>query len=366
MSRPFKRIAIVGVGLIGGSLAAAFKRKQVDLELAGVSSPRNIAAALSAGLLDRGYPREELPEALKGADLVVLCTPIDTILQLLPQVAAHAEQNAVVTDVGSTKSRIVKRAAELFGNGPFFVGGHPMAGSEKRGIEAADPFLFENATWVLTPADGVRTKQTAALSDLLREVGAQVLLMDPNLHDEIAAAVSHLPQLLAVALMNFAGRRNQENPFYLRLAAGGFRDMTRIASSPYEIWSDILKTNSKNIVNAIDGFIETLTNVRELVGADALQAEFELAARNRLSIPKDTRGFLRPHFDISVVVEDKPGVIAAISGDLAAAGINIKDIEVLKVREGEGGTLRLAFETEEDRANALQVLSRAGFEARPR
>jgi prephenate dehydrogenase len=363
---PFRNITIVGVGLIGGSLAAAMRRKELPVEITGVSSKRTIAKAISGGLIDRGFPHEELAAGVAEADLVFLCSPIDAIVNLLPKVAAAVPESALVTDVGSTKEHIVEIAAGHFGRGPYFVGGHPMAGSEKQGVEAADPFLFENATWVLTPTGEVPQQKLMGLNNLLQVLGAQVLLLDPQLHDQIAATVSHLPQLIAVALMNYAGRRNETNPFYLRLAAGGFRDMTRIASSPYDMWRDILQTNKENISRSIAEFLEVLESLRQQMAAGEIRELFDQAARTRLSIPKDTRGFLRPHFDISVVVEDRPGIIAAISTALAEAEINIKDIEVLKVREGEGGTLRLAFESDSDRERAIAILAGKGFKAQPR
>ncbi len=365
-SLPFRKVTIVGVGLIGGSLAAAIRRKKLPLEISGVSRAQTIAKAVSNGLIDRGFRHEQLAEGVARADLIFLCTPIDVILDLLPRVAEAAPSSALVTDVGSTKERIVEAAAGRYDQGPYFIGAHPMAGSEKQGVDAADPFLFENATWVLTPEGNEPPELRQGLIELIQALGAQVLLMDAAVHDQIAAVVSHLPQLMAVALMNYAGSLNRENPFYLRLAAGGFRDMTRIASSPFDMWRDILNTNPDNIARAVNDFADVLRELGRDPSGGHLREAFGFAARTRLSIPRDTRGFLRPHFDVFVVVEDRPGVIAAISTALAEERINIKDIEVLKVREGEGGSLRLAFESESDRRRAIAVLGKVGFEARPR
>jgi len=153
---------------------------------------------------------------------------------------------------------------------------------------------------------------------------------------------------------------------YLPLAAGGFRDMTRIASSPFGMWDDIFQTNGDKVREMVDSFIEQLKKVRGRIGTRALGEDFEAANIARASIPKDSKGFLHPLFDILVVVEDKPGVIAQISTELARNSINIKDIEVLKVREGEGGTLRLAFEREREAAEAIDLLGKLGYHARPR
>ena len=182
--------------------------------------------------------------------------------------------------------------------------------------------------------------------------------------DEIAAVVSHLPQILAVTLMNYLAHLNEKDAAYLNLAAGGFRDMTRVASSPFDIWRDIIATNKANIRSAIDNFMAELARMRALLDSGELEEMFSDAATSRLSIPKDMRGFIRPQFDLFVVVEDKPGIIARISTALADKKINIKDIEVVKVREGDAGTIRLAFENADDRAAAAALLTLGGFETR--
>lgn len=237
-----------------------------------------------------------------------------------------------------------------------------MAGSEKTGLDHIDPFLFENAIYVLTnhSASDDLVKKYVGIIEI---IGASVLFLTPAEHDEIAAVVSHLPQMLAVTLMNYAAKRNNNNPAYLKLAAGGFRDMTRIASSPFDVWADICKTNAENIEFAIEQLMTDLSASKNLLTENRqLQSFFETAARNRLSIPKDSRGFLRPQFDISVIIEDKPGMIASIAAILADEEINIKDIEILKMREGDAGTMRLAFQNETDREAALKLLAQKSFE----
>ncbi|KAA3656648.1 MAG: prephenate dehydrogenase/arogenate dehydrogenase family protein, partial [Chloroflexi bacterium] len=181
-------------------------------------------------------------------------------------------------------------------------------------------------------------------------------------HDQIAAVVSHIPQIMAVTMMNYAAKLNHDNPAYLKLGAGGFRDMTRIASSPFTIWKEILQTNYQNISFGLEQLIQELQKMKDLLSEPKMEQLFDEAAKNRLSIPKDSRGFLRPNFDIFVVVEDKAGVIAEIANILSAENINIKDIEVVKVREGNAGTMRLSLETERDRENAILLLNKNGFE----
>ncbi len=362
MAVSFEKAVIIGLGLIGGSLAAAFKRKGVLENIIGVDSESVIRKAKEKKLINKGFEKHKLQEAVKDADLIILATPINQILKHLTLLPQFVKPGALITDVGSTKRAIVETAGEHLPSNVYFLGGHPMAGSEKTGLDHIDPFLFENAIYVLT--------NHSASDDLVKKyvriieiIGASVLFLTPAEHDEIAAVVSHLPQMLAVTLMNYAAKMNKDNPAYLKLAAGGFRDMTRVASSPFDIWADICKTNTRNIELAFQQLnIELSANKNLLSNNRQLETLFETAARNRLSIPTDSRGFLRPHFDISIVIEDKPGMIASIATTLADEEINIKDIEILKIREGDAGTMRLAFENEKDREAALSLLAQNNFD----
>jgi prephenate dehydrogenase len=360
---PFRTVAIIGVGVIGGSLGLSIKRKFPTVRVTGVSSRKTLDEALSIRAIDAGFERDRLSEGVAGADLIFLCAPISVIMELLPVIASAAPEGSVVTDVGSTKTAIMDRASACFGNGRYFVGGHPMAGNEGRGVAWADALLFENAVWVLTPSTSVPSERFNGLAGLIQTLGAHVLVLDPALHDRIAATVSHLPQMLAVTLMNLVANQDEPEP-YLKLAAGGFRDMTRIASSPYAIWKDIFSTNRDLVSRLLDDFIAELELNRDRLAREELEDQFARSGRNRLAIPKDTKGFLRAHYDLSVPVEDRPGVIAAIAVALAGEKINIKDIEIVKVREGDAGTLRLSFESESERSRALTVLE--GIDLRPR
>jgi prephenate dehydrogenase len=359
----FKRIAIIGLGLIGGSLGLAIKRKQPGVHITGISSEPVLDDAMAAGAIDQSVPKSRLPEGVSEADLVIMCHPIEEIIQRLPEVSESVRAGALVTDAGSTKNRIVETAKSCFHQDRFFIGGHPMAGSESRGIQAADALLFQNAVYVLTPLEDTPDGLLQRLISLVESIGAKAVVLEPQLHDKIAAAVSHLPQLLAVTLVNLISKP-EKSPLFLSLAAGGFRDMTRIASSPYEIWEDILKTNTQAIKECIDEFRTDLGIIGDELTSEILHAEFSHANTQRLSIPRDTKGFIRSHYDLLVRVEDKPGMIAAISRKLADSGINIKDIEVLKVREGDSGTIRLSFETLENRKQAQAELKEIGFESR--
>lgn len=357
----FKKISIIGTGLIGASLALAFRRKGIGEELIGIDLPGVVNKAVAQKIIDKGYEPTEIQKGVQDADLIVLATNINQITQYLKPVMAAAKKNAIITDVGSSKERIVFEAEQEIHNSVYFIGGHPMAGSEKNGLEAADPFLFENCFYILSPVANTPSEITNRLIEVLELIGAKVLILDAAVHDKIAAAVSHLPQVLAVCLVNFIKKFNQQQPQYFKLAAGGFRDMTRIASSPFSMWQDICETNTENIVHIIDDFIFELNQFKDSFSQPKLKEQFEKAATARLSIPKDTKGFIHPNFDITVIVEDEPGVIAKIAVTLADKNINIRDIEILKVRLLEGGTMRLSLESEKERDAAIALLKKKGF-----
>jgi prephenate dehydrogenase len=364
---PYSSLTIVGLGLIGGSLALALRSAGFTGKITGVSRPASLEQAARLGAITGGEPYERLAEAAADADLVVLSSPIETILKHLEQLGAAGERllpGTVITDVGSTKRVILEAARKRLPSHVTFIGGHPMAGSEARGIGAADPFLFQNAYYVLTPAPAVPAGETERLGSFLGRLGARVIVLDAAAHDRIAATISHLPQALAVSLVRFLESLGPNRDDGVHLAAGGFRDMTRIASSPYGVWRDIVATNHDLIREILDNF---LRHTRSTIGSledDVLEENFEKAALTRGEIPRDTKGFLSRLWNVLVVVEDRPGMIASIATPLADSGINIKDIEVLKVREGEGGSLRLAFASRELAQGAVDMLRARGFEAR--
>ncbi|MGY4706922.1 prephenate dehydrogenase/arogenate dehydrogenase family protein [Candidatus Bipolaricaulota sp. J31] len=346
----------MGLGLMGGSLALATRYALPEVEVVGVDFPE-VLELVQGKAVHRAYPPAELPAAVADAEVVFLATPIRTILELIPRVSRHMRAGAVLTDLGSTKAEICRVAREHVPPGVRFVGGHPLTGAEGRGFRAADPFLFQNAVYVLTPFPG--TEQAASrLKGFLRALGAIVVEMDPEVHDEVAAYVSHLPQLVAVALVNLVGRREG----FLEFAAGGFRDLTRVASSPYGIWTDILATNVDKVSAALEEFLSELSRLKRNLGR-GLEEEFVRANRLRAAIPRRAKGFLGDLPRIRVRLPDRPGALAAVAGALGEAGINIKDVELLRVREDIGGTFQIYLGTREDAERAARILSRMGYEA---
>ncbi len=365
---PFRdaAIAIVGVGLIGGSLGLAFKRLGIGREIIGISRAETLQEARALNVIDSGYEYDEMDNGVKRSDLVFLCSPIVRILEQLPAVVQAASPGCIITDVGSTKGAIVACAERVAREDVHFVGGHPMAGSEKSGVGAADPFLFENALYVLAPASGVPDKTVDALAALVQCLGARSMRMDAETHDRVAATVSHLPQMMATTLVGLVGRLNEADGLPLQMAAGGFRDLTRIASSPFAMWRDICQTNAGPIREMIDAYLYALAAMREKVDREALSEDFDYANRIRGEIPRDSKGFLHPLHEILLVAEDKPGIIADVASRLSTEGINIEDIEVLKVREGEGGTIRMGFGQQEEAERSVDILRDAGYQVRLR
>ena len=362
-----QKVAVIGIGLIGGSLCLAIKKFRPDVTIVGFDRPGVLDEALKRRAIDE--PATSLEDAVGDADVVILALPIGRILRFISDIAPHLKKGALVTDVGSVKYPVVQHAIETLPEEIMFVGGHPMAGSDKSGLQHADPFLFENATYVLCPSLPVDPEEFArehnAFVDLLEAIGARIIILEAERHDRIAAAVSHLPQLLAVALTNFVGRLHDTDDAFLRLAAGGFRDMTRIAGSRFDIWHDILAANEGPILDMLAGFATELQKTRNKVfdsDLKRLRADFLQARSSRNLIPKHSKGFLHPLADVYVYAEDKPGFLFRLTKTLHEAEINIKDLELLKIREGLEGAFRIGFENDADADSAMQALKQAGYE----
>ena len=236
----FKKVAIIGTGLIGGSLAQAIKKNRLADEIVGVSRhKRSLALAKQHKAIDRGSQSLEI---IKGADLVVFATPVDVILKVAPKARQFIDDKAIVSDVGSTKELIVKNLEKIF---PRFVGSHPLAGSEKRSIANANPSLFKDSLCILTPTRNTDTRALKRIALLWKQVGAKTSIIDPAVHDTILAFVSHLPHVAAFSLIDAVPSQ------YLQFSATGLKDTTRIAASDSEIWTEIFLSNRQNILKAI-------------------------------------------------------------------------------------------------------------------
>lgn len=369
-----RRVAIVGLGLLGGSIALALKERSAGAgaregqwHVTGIAREKEtVQQALAMGALDDGTTNMKLGVA--EADVVVIATPVGTIPSLVAQIASALKPGAVVTDVGSTKAGLIRVIPSLLPSHAQYVGGHPMAGSERTGLDAADAYLLENAMYVITPLVPNQPGLEQVLQ-LVEAVGAQPIIMDGQRHDRMVAAVSHLPHMVAAALVKAVGRVAADDSTVLALAAGGFRDTTRVASGDPEMWRDIFISNREQVLDMLDRFDDVLTSLRKATvmgDGDDLIAALSQARDIREQLPRHRQGILRPMCEIVVQLADKPGGISAVTGCIAEKHVNIKDIEVLRVREGEAGTLRLAFEDEGAMETALSALEAIGFVARKR
>jgi len=282
----FKKITIIGVGLIGGSLGLALKEKKPNFKIVGIDKQEIIEKAITRGAIDEGTVN--LEEGIKEADIVIVATPVKTILNILTQINPFLKKGCLVTDTGSTKQQIVQKANKVLSEDVFFIGGHPMAGSEECSIESAELHLFHNKTYILTPTHKSNLVALDKIFLLTKMIGAKKLILDPLEHDRIVSAVSHLPQIMAVSLINVIGelalRENNNN--YFKAIGEGFKDMTRIASSPYKMWEDICDTNQENILEMIQEFRNYLGIIEEKLKDDpnSLKEEFQKASKLRESL----------------------------------------------------------------------------------
>jgi prephenate dehydrogenase len=329
-----RRALVVGVGLIGGSIGAALRRsgwhvvgRDVDRE--------GVQRAVELGVIDEVAPADGAVDA----ELTFVATPVGAIAAEVRRALSDTE--GLVTDAGSVKAPLLELMSD-----PRYVGGHPMAGSEQEGVAGARADLFEGRTWVLTPVAGTDDDAFAAIRSVVSGFGAEVVSLPPERHDSMVAVVSHVPHLTAASLMGLADERASEHRGLLRLAAGGFRDMTRIAAGHPGIWPDICAENRSAIVDELDRLVATLAQVRDLVAdgdRDGLVAVLERARGARLALPAR---FARAEdlVEIRVPVPDQKGALAGITTLATELDVSIADIEIAHSVEGDEGVLILLVE----------------------
>jgi prephenate dehydrogenase len=332
-------VALLGTGLIGGSVGMALRG--LGAEVRGFDrDPDRVTRARALGAIDVVAPT--VVDAVRGADLTVVAVPVGYVADVVVE-ALDAGAN-LVTDVGSVKAPVVEavEAARPHTAGRY-VGGHPMAGSEQEGLAGASAEMFQGATWVLTPTARTDPHAFAEVRGWVSDLGAEALSVAPAVHDTIVAVVSHVPQLTASTLMNVADAASDEHAVLLRLAAGGFRDMTRIASGHPAIWPDICLANRDAIVHALDDLLDELTRVRAVVAGAERDSLLELlesarSARRNLpvGIPVD-----ETLVELRIPVPDREGVIAEVTTLAANLGVNIRDFEIAHSLEGRAGVLVL-------------------------
>jgi prephenate dehydrogenase len=352
------KIAIFGVGLMGGSLALCFKGKP-NVQVVGHSNnPLSVEKYMKRNAVD--HATISIKEAAEGADFIFLCVPVGQLESYLKHLQKlNLKPGCIVTDVGSTKASIVSYAEQIDLQNAYFIGGHPMTGSERSGVEAASAHLYENAFYVLTPADDIPAEVYQRLVDLLSLTKANIVRLDAKSHDEIVGAISHLPHMIAVALVNQIADYNEQNDLYQSLAAGGFRDITRIASSDPVIWRDILLNNKQVVLKLLKDWNSAMEQFKLSLEADdgaEIERQFDRARAFRSKLPERRKGMLHALFDIYVDIPDHPGIIGQITTLLGSNRVNLSNIQIIESREDVPGVLRLSFHDELDMDRALELL----------
>ncbi|PYV49103.1 MAG: prephenate dehydrogenase/arogenate dehydrogenase family protein [Acidobacteria bacterium] len=282
---PIRQITIIGTGLIGGSLALALRKKRFRGKIIGCDQPDVLRRAKKIGAIDKGIG--DPIKAAEGSDVVVIATPVGTIIDLIERLGLHLSDDVLLTDVGSTKSEIVSRAQKIFGNRAShrFLAGHPMAGKENSGIEFADADLFRGAVWFLTPLpkQNVSTGLAGEYVSWLKKIGADIAELDPAEHDQLCAWISHIPQFVSTALAASLVDEYGEDAPVLDYGGRALREMTRIASSPYSMWRDVALTNKRHIADALLKLEQRLAHIRENLDSRQLEDEFDRAHKLKSS-----------------------------------------------------------------------------------
>lgn len=338
-----EKIGIIGLGLIGGTLAKTIHRIHPAIEIIACDTNEvSLSLALNEGIIQKGTPL--LTEDFSSCRYIFLCAPVQKNESFLKQLAPFLSEDCILSDTGSVKSAIHEDIRK-YGVSSFFIGGHPMAGSEKSGFSNATAYLFENAYFIITH-DDVPMELVEEYRDFIASLGCIPFLMSPAEHDYTTAAVSHLPHILASSLVNLVRELDTEDEYMKSIAAGGFKDITRIASSSPVMWQEICGANREQILLLLDHFIHSMEQIKEEISArdqDRILNFFQQAKDYRDSLPIKKNGPLPSIFEIYCDLIDEAGGIATIATILATNGISIKNIGIIHNREFEQGVLRIEF-----------------------
>ncbi len=353
----------IGLGLIGGSIARGIKRRRPDATVMAYMRTRSrLEQARADGVVD--VILDGVGEELRLCDIIFLCAPVEYNAAYLSSVRPFLKPGALITDVGSTKTDIHEQVARL-GMENVFVGGHPMAGSEKTGYENSTDHLLENAYYIVTPSALSRETDVQRLVKVAETLGSIPVILDHRRHDQITAVISHLPHVIASSLVNLVRDSDGSDGMMKQLAAGGFKDITRIASSSPEMWEQICMTNRANLAEMLRRYIHSLETIAaslERADSRALYELFESSRDYRNSFSERTRGAIAPEYTFTVDIVDEVGSISTLSVILAAKGISIKNIGINHNREHGEGALRIDFYEKSAMEKAWDVLTRYHYE----
>lgn len=355
-------IGFIGLGLIGGSIARGLKRADNNIKIMAYMRTRSkLEQAKEDGIVD--LILDGIDESLSQCDIIFLCTPVEFNASYLKKIRPFLKEGAILTDVGSTKTKIHKTVTEM-GMEDVFIGGHPMAGSEKTGYENSTDHLLENAYYIITPTSQNTPEQIERMRQVALALRAIPLILDYEEHDFSVAAISHLPHLIASSLVKLVKDNDGEHETMKRIAAGGFKDITRIASSSPVMWEQICMTNTDNLKILMKRYIESLESICDDLDARngaAIYDLFDVSRKYRDTFSSTKRGPVAPQYSFSVDVVDEPGSIAILSAILASRGINVKNIGINNARDYGEGALRIEFYSEEKKQEAAELLKRYNY-----
>lgn len=353
----------IGFGLIGGSIAKSIRLSCPEARImAYMRSRSKLEQAKQDGIVDLilDEPRSQLSQC----DIIFLCTPVEYNAGYLEAVRPFLKEGALITDVGSTKTSIHQAASQL-GMEKVFIGGHPMAGSEKTGYEHSTDHLLENAYYIITPTPLSRQEDIDRMVQVAKLSDAIPIVMDYREHDRIVAAISHLPHLIASSLVNLVRDSDNQQELMKRLAAGGFKDITRIASSSPEMWEQICMTNTDNIILMMKDYISSLQEILSALenrNGSYVHQLFDTSRTYRNSISEGVRGPVIPDYSFTVDVVDEPGAISTLACILSARGISMSNIGINHNREHGEGALRITFYDEASMNQAWAQLKKYNYE----
>ena len=348
------RIAVLGVGLIGGSIGLAAHEHLEDAEVVGFGrDPARLRTALELGAIDRAA--ESLADALDGADLCFACAPVGALPPLVAAALEAAGPDCVVTDVGSTKQGLVAGIDDS-----RFVGGHPIAGAETAGVEHARADLFGGAVWYLTPLPTSGGLLYERLHRFVVDVGARPVAVDPETHDRLVAVFSHLPHVLANVLASQAAGRLADHGEALRQVGPSFRDMTRVAGANTDMWTDIYRANRGAIAEEIAAFREQLERVEELLQTGEV-ADWNDRAREDRRALLESGAAAGPVHELRLTVPNRPGIVAQVALELGKAGVNIVDMALAPATDMRSGAMTLWIASDAQAARAAELIGELGF-----
>lgn len=353
------KIGFIGLGLIGGSVAKAIRKYYPDYNIIAFDKNREtLALAVQDGIIQTAC--SSIDENFRECSYIFLCAPVSYNTAYLSQLKDIMNPDCILTDVGSVKTSIHEEVIFL-GMEENFIGGHPMAGSEKSGFANSKAHLIENAYYILTPSEKVSGERTEAYRDFIASLKAIPVVLDYKEHDCITGTISHLPHIIASTLVNYVRDQDTKDELMKALAAGGFKDITRIASSSPVMWQQICLKNRANISRILGGYIDALDKAKASVesGNEAeLYSLFETSRDYRDSMPNSSAGPIKKQFAVYCDIIDEAGGIATIATILASNNINIKNIGIVHNREFEEGVLRIEFYDEASSAKATQLLQK--------